>query len=69
MSIFLGSDNLLISSPTLKGLEKAIQKYYYSPSIFLEQETENKWSVNNSKGIINSVVVIKKGKRYRFEKK
>jgi hypothetical protein len=69
MSIFLGSDNLLISSPTLKGLEKAIQNYYYSPSIFLEQETENKWSVNNSKGIINSVVVIKKGKRYRFEKK
>lgn len=68
MSIFLGSDNLLISSPTLKGLEKAIQNYYYSPSIKLEEIGENKWNVVNSKGIITSVIVVKKGKRYRFEK-
>ena len=69
MSIFLGSDNLLISSPTLKGLEKAIQNYFYSPSIFLEESGKNKWNVINSKGVINSVIVIKKGKRYRLESK
>ena len=54
---------------TLKGLEKAIQNYYYSPSIKLEEIGENKWNVVNSKGIITSVIVIKKGKRYRFEKR
>ncbi len=69
MSIFLGSDNLLISSPTLKGLEKAIQNYFYSPSIFLEESGKNKWNVINSKGVVNSVIVIKKGKRYRLESK
>jgi hypothetical protein len=31
--------------------------------------SENEWSISNSKGLIENVRVIKKGSRYRFERK
>ncbi len=52
-----------------QGIQKLICQYYFGTKIELNLIGENEWSVSNSKGIIQNVRVVKKGSRYRFERK
>jgi hypothetical protein len=58
---------LLATFPSLEAAQKGIGEYLYSPSTTLESITDKTWSVNNGKGRLEGFIVIKKGKRYRFE--
>lgn len=55
--------NLLASAPSRAEITKCIQRFFFSPSAFFD-ECGN---VYNSKGQIESVRVVVKGSRYRFE--
>ena len=57
---------LLASSPTRDGIITAISRYYMGSTISLQAQG-NVYQVSNLKGPINSVRVIQKGKRWRFE--
>lgn len=51
------------------GIQKLISQYYFGSNVILNPISENEWSVSNSKGMIDNVRVVKKGARYRFERK
>lgn len=52
------------SSPTIEGLEKLINEYYYSSTYKIIE-----WLVYNSKGLFWAGVVSKKGKRFYYSVK
>jgi len=54
---------LIATSPTIKGLEKMANAYFYSTSITIGEDL----SIRNSKGSLNSFKVINKKGRYRLE--
>ena len=55
---------LLASSPTIEGIEKMINKYFYSTSYKVHKDL----SISNSKGLFTKVFVIfKKGRYYLYE--
>lgn len=57
---------LIGSHAELPALLKAIsERFYYSPVHAEANGAE--WFVVNSKGILEGVRIVKKGKRYRFE--
>lgn len=51
------------------GIQKLISQYYFGSTVILNLISENEWSISNSKGLIENVRVVKKGSRYRFERK
>jgi hypothetical protein len=55
------------SSGTLDGIRKLIGDFYAGERITLKPTGDNEWSVANSKRVIDTVRVIKKGRRFRFE--
>jgi len=69
MSIFLGAVNTtLATSPTIEGIINMIEKFYYSKTISLIPVNKKEYLIHNSKGVIKGVNVIKKGKRFVFQK-
>ena len=57
---------LLGSSSTLDGIKTVIAKFYYGEKELLSLSA-NEWQIIGKNGALNSVRVILKGKRYRFE--
>ena len=56
---------LRATSPTLKGLEDILNKYFYSTSYRVFPDL----TITNSKGVYERFYIIKKGSRYQlFEK-
>lgn len=59
------------SDSSLERLNEGINKFYFGSEKTLKQESENEWSVWGIKNGVpyksESVRIIKKGKRYRFE--
>ena len=53
----------LATSPTLKGIEELINKYFYSTSFKVDPKT---FEITNSKGPVNSFIVEKKKGRFIF---
>lgn len=60
---------LLGSAPTLEKITKLISEYYFGSTITLKPVDNITWDVYNLKGKRDSVVVINKGGRYRFEER
>lgn len=59
---------LLASAETKDGILRAISSYYVGSSIeLIASKNMHSWHVHNSKGAIDGVRVVIKGKRYRFE--
>lgn len=56
---------LIASSPTLKGLENILNKYYYSTSYTIYPDL----TITNSKGIFEKVFVKKEKSRYKLYQK
>ena len=56
---------LLSSSPTIKGLEKTLNDYYYSTTYRIFPD----FTITNSKGIYDKVYVVKKKSRYYLYQK
>jgi len=68
MAVFLGSTTKTIAtSPSIERMMKIVGDYYYSPNISLVPVNDKLYLVHNSKGIIQGVNVIKKGKRFVFQ--
>jgi len=61
------SFKLVGSDGSLESLIKGISKWFFGSQISLQQINSKEWDVYNSKGLIEGVRVISKGKRYRFE--
>ncbi len=61
---------LLATSPSLDGIQKLISQYLYGSTITLDKTSDRPetYSVSTKKGKSNNFRVIKKGKRYRFER-
>lgn len=59
------------SSATLDGIKNIIAGFYYSTpeKIVLEPTGDNTYSIQNGSKKIDSLHVVKKGKRFRFESK
>ena len=57
---------LLASSATLDGIKAVIAKFYYSEKELLPVAA-NEWQIIGKNGVLNSVRVVLKNKRYRFE--
>lgn len=55
------------SAPSLDGIKKAIEKFWYTNNVVLTPVKDNEWSVANAKGVVDGCRVIFKGGRYRFE--
>jgi len=58
---------LLGSASSLEQLKDGIQKFFYSSNIVLNGNDKDGYTISNSKGVIEGVKVVLKGKRYRFE--
>ncbi len=58
---------LLASAPTLERITKLVNKFFYSNSIELHEDSSGVYSLINSKGKIDGCRVIKKKNRFRFE--
>lgn len=56
---------LLASSPTLIGLQKMLNQYYYSTSYQIYPDL----TITNSKGIFDKVIVKKEKSRYKLYEK
>jgi hypothetical protein len=64
----MAKGGLIASSSTLDGIKKMIGNYYYSSNISLKKiDNTNEYEVYNAKGKIDSVKVIEKKGRFRFE--
>lgn len=57
---------LLATAPNLDGIKQCIARYYYEEKE-LQQVNEKEWAVYSGDKRIETVRVVKKGKRYRFE--
>ena len=56
----MSKGTLIASSPTIKGLENMLNKYYYSTTYQIFPD----FTIVNSKGKFDKVFVTKKGSRY-----
>ena len=56
----------LATSPTLKGIEELINKYFYSTSFRVDPKT---FEITNSKGKVNNFIVEKKKGIFIFKLK
>lgn len=65
----INEGKLLATAPTEERIIKLISDYYYGSTITLvpEDGNPNRFAVHNKKGLINGVVVILQGNKYRFE--
>jgi len=58
---------ILASAPTKEGIEKQINKYFYSTTYKIEQsEKANYFNVVSIKGLSKDVIVKLENKRYKF---
>jgi hypothetical protein len=64
-------EKTLATSASLDGVKRLIEQYYCGCKVSLLQEdgAENRWDVLNSRGKIDTVKVLKIGKRYYFKRK
>ena len=60
--------DLLATSPTEEGIIKLISKFYMGSTINLKPIDNKTYEVHNKNGLITATKVIKKGKRFRFER-
>ena len=68
MAVLLGAiTKTIATSPSIERMMKIVGEYYYSPNISLVPVSKNIYIVHNSKGVIQGVNVIKKGKRFVFQ--
>ena len=60
------SKGLLASAGTVEGIEKLINRYFYSTTWRVNPETLEIWNEKLEKAL-DGFRVVKKGRRYRFE--
>lgn len=60
---------LLASAPTFEKVQESITRFFYGSKITLTPSDNKTWTVANSKGNIDGVIVRQKGNRFRFERR
>ncbi len=63
------TSKLLGTSPSLESVKKLLADFWYGDAkdYSFNEVSDNEWTINNSKGLVDGFRIIKKNNRYRFE--
>lgn len=62
------ASHLIGSAGSLDTLNSLVKKMWGWDTVIFTPVSENEWSVSSFKGVVSGLRVVKKGKRYRFER-